>query len=185
MNAKLEMAVKATLEKFAEFVTSAAGFKTDKNGEKVLVKNKAGEMVPVLVNARGNISFLYNGVSFADEAEALQYYHDNKIAVADVLASAVNEAKGSAAASAVKEVSEAIPATETINAETLKAWTEKAQTAAHTAADKTIAPEISSRAAKAAVESKLASLISAKQSGEEVNNDDLLALFLQQRSMES
>lgn len=175
------MAVKATLEAFSDFVTKTAGFKKDKNGENV--KDKEGN--EILVNARGNLSFLYNGISFADEAEALEYFHTNKISVSDVLQGAVNEAKGAAAAAAVKEVSKTIPATETISAETLKVWTEKAQTAASAAADRTIAPEISSRAQKAALETKVANLSDAYRADpNSVSKDDLLAAFLSLQSME-
>jgi hypothetical protein len=156
----IKLAVKATLDHFAEFVTATSGVTKDK---------KSGKESPN--NARGNIPFIVEGIQFESDADALDYCASFDISVPEVIAGAVNEAKGLAARAAVSELK--IPETELVNAGTLADWTSQAQEAATSAADKTVRPEVSTRAQKAAVSATLDSLMSEVKS--ELSDSDRAA----------
>lgn len=157
----LKLAVKATLEKFAPFVTAQAGNKLDKNN--VPVKDKDGKEIPV--NSRGNLSFSFEGISFDSEEECAEYCKSHNIVMREVISSAINDAKGLAVRTAVGEVSGTIPDTETVSQISLTDWTNKAQEAANLAASKVVAPEISTRAVRAGLEASIASVESAVKGG--------------------
>lgn len=163
----LKLAVKATLEAFADFVTAQAGVKLDKN-QKPILDEKTGKPIPV--NSRGNLSFAFEGITFDNDEEAAKYCADHNIVLREVLSAAINDAKGLAVRTAVGEVSKTIPETEVVNATTLADWTNKAQEAANTAASKVVAPEISSRAVRAGLEASISSVEEAVKGGQTLSD---------------